>query len=66
MQGAVQAIGISIVVFGLLIEFVAFFAMAFYPVRRAIPLKSPMLLQSVGCATFVVGVVIIVVGKLTT
>ena len=57
-------IGIAIAVVGFLVEVVAFAGIAFYPVRRALPFKSPIQLQSAGCGLFFVGVVIIVAGRL--
>jgi len=64
MEHPVALLGIIVVVCGLLIEFVAFAGMAFYPVRRALPVLSPSQLQSVGCAIFFVGVLILFVGQL--
>ena len=64
MSQTMFAIGISIVVLGLIIEFVAFAAMAFYPVRRILPLKSPIHLQSTGCAVLFLGVVTVFLARL--
>ena len=64
MNQTMVAIGMSIVVLGVIIEFVAFAAMAFYPVRRFLPLKSPIQLQSTGCAMFCLGVVTLFLARL--
>ena len=64
MEHPVALLGTIVVICGLLIEFVAFAGIAFYPVRRALPVQSPIQLQSVGCATFFVGVLVLFVGQL--
>ena len=64
MSQTMSAIGMSIVVLSLIIEFVAFAAMAFYPVRRVLPLKSPIQMQSTGCALFFLGVVTVFITRL--
>ena len=64
MNQTLIAIGMSIVILGLIIEFIAFAAMAFYPVRRILPLKSPLQLQSTGCALFSLGVVTLLLAQL--
>ncbi|QDU39343.1 hypothetical protein Mal4_36840 [Maioricimonas rarisocia] len=56
--------GMGIVIAGLVIEFVAFAGMAFYPVRRALPVRSPIRLQSAGCGLFYLGVLVIVLGQM--
>ncbi|MBL8814503.1 MAG: hypothetical protein JNL58_00630 [Planctomyces sp.] len=66
MNQAMVAIGMSIVVLGLIVEFVAIAAMAFYPIRRLLPLKSPIQLQSAGCAAFFLGVVTLFLARLFT
>ncbi len=65
MDNPISLLGITCVVCGLLVELVAFAGMAYYPVRRALP-NSPLQLQSMGCAAFYLGMVIMVIGKLLT
>ena len=64
MEHPVALLGIAIVVCGLLLEFVAFAGMAFYRIRRALPVKSPIQLQSAGCGLFFVGVLVVFAGQL--
>ena len=64
MNQTIVAIGMSIFVFGAIIEFVAFVSMAFYPVRRILPLKSPVQLLAPGCAIFYLGVAIVILARL--
>lgn len=63
MEKSICAIGVTISVIGLAIEFVAFAGMAFYPVRKALPVKSPIQLQSSGCAVFFLGVLVTLAGR---
>ncbi len=63
MEHPVSILGMGILIVGLLIEFVAFAGMAFYPVRRVLPVKSPITLQSTGCLTFYIGVLVLLGGQ---
>lgn len=63
MENAISVLGIVIVVAGLLVEFVAFAGMTCYPIRRALPFKSPLDLQACGCMMFFAGVVVLVIGQ---
>lgn len=64
MGPALVQLGLTCAVLGVAVEFVAFFGIAFYPVRRALPVKSPIQWQSLGCLMFCGGVLLIIAGRL--
>ncbi len=64
MEHYVSIFGLIVVIIGLLIEFIAVAGMVFDPIRRVLPMASSIQLQSTGCLTFYVGVVIVVTGQL--
>jgi hypothetical protein len=63
MNQTIVAIGASIVVLGMIIEFVAIAAMGFYPIRRIL-LLTPIQLQSAGYAMCCLGVVVLFLARL--
>ncbi len=58
------ALGIAITTVGFLTEIVAFVAMESYPLRRTLPLKSPLQLLSIGCVVFFLGAFTLVLARL--
>ena len=58
------SVGMGIVVVGLVIELIAFAALAHDGLRERLQIRSPMLWQVVGFATFYLGAATIVAGKL--
>jgi hypothetical protein len=56
-------IGLILAIVGLLIEAIGSAAMAFYTVRRRLPIASPLPLFGVGGIMFVIGVVMMGVGR---
>ncbi|MCA9053303.1 MAG: hypothetical protein KDA75_05665 [Planctomycetaceae bacterium] len=59
-------LGLAVVVIGLILEAIAFLAMVYYPLRRALPFQSPLQLQSLGCAVFAGGVLLLLVRHIVT
>ncbi|MEW4528138.1 hypothetical protein [Maioricimonas sp. JC845] len=58
------SVGMGIVIVGLIIELIAFAALAHERVRERLRIGSPMRWQAVGFVTFYVGAATIVLGKL--
>jgi hypothetical protein len=58
------SLGWAVLAGGLAIEVVAFLGMGYYPIRRALPVKSPLQLQAFGCMLFYAGFVLLVLASL--
>lgn len=56
-------IGITLNVGGFMAEIVAFLGMAYYPIRRVLPFKSPLELQALGCLCVYVGLPLVCLGQ---
>jgi hypothetical protein len=63
LSDALFRLGQIVFVGGLVIEVVAFIAMAFEPIRRGLGLRSPLHLQAIGCMLFFTGVTVIVLAR---
>jgi hypothetical protein len=56
-------LGVSMAVIGGIVEVVAIIGIVSYRVRRALPIDSPIALQSLGCIGFCVGLACAALGK---
>ena len=65
MHDVLTTIGVSIVVAGLLIEILGFAGIAYGPVARRLPMRSPLQLQVIGCMTFYAGCIVLGAGSLS-
>ena len=64
MSGFFFMLGWIFIVGGFIIEMVAMAAMGSYPIRRALPVQSPVALQAMGCTVFMGGWILLLVAEL--